>query len=258
MLQMKVSDSDPGPWASQCPRNSDDGNRTELHPRKRRRDMTGVNPQNTTAPSSKVDWIAIAVSIAALVASTLSIILSYHAQQQANAISRENTKLQQENIRLQESVQAQSSAAAERNRAAEVSVEILSGTVKDVIVSNASNSQIGNIVVVFLSANWAALPASTRYPDGILYLGNMPSCSQDLIPFSVTLSKNKIVYLPGPDNAVLYFTDPDGNYWTTDQSGTLSKVNEVRAPKVPYRTAAQDITSDFKPNISQSGLSSCG
>ena len=220
--------------------------------------MANTNPQNTTAPSSKADWRTIAVSIAALVVSILSIILSYHAQQQANAISRESTKLQQENIRLQESIQAQSSATAERNRAAEVSVEILGGTEKDVVVSNASNSQIGNVTVVFLSVDWDALPASTRYPDGVLYISNMPACSQDLIPFSVTLPDNNIINLPGPDNVVLDFTDPDGNYWTTDQHGTLSKISGVRAPNVPYRTAARYITSDFRPYISQSSLSSCG
>jgi hypothetical protein len=215
------------------------------------------DPKNTGAPSSKADWIAIVVSIAALLVSTLSIALSYHSQQQANAISRENAKLQQENIRLQESIQAQSNAAAERNRAAAVSVEIL-GSEKGVVVSNASNSQIGNIAVVFLAVDWAALPASTRSPDGILYLSNMPACTQDILPFSVTLPDDSIVNLPGPDNVVLYFTDPDGNYWMTNEDGMLLEVSGVRAPHVPYRPAAQDITSDFRPDISQSDLSSCG
>ena len=219
--------------------------------------MTSVNPQTTTAPSSRADWIAIAVSILALAASALSITLSYHAQQQANAISRTNTKLQQENINLQKSIQAQSSAAAERNRAADVSVEI-TGAEQYVAVNNAANSQIGNIVVVFLPTNWAALQPSTRYPDAVLYLSNMPACSQDLIPFTTTLPNNQTVKLPGPDNVVLYFTDPDGNYWTADQNGALSPVTAVRAPNVPYRPAARDITSDFRPYISQSGLSSCG
>jgi hypothetical protein len=219
--------------------------------------MTGGDPPTTTA-SSRADWVAIAVAIAALIASCFSIVLSYHAQQQANSISRQGTRLQEENLRLQRSIQAQSSAVAERNRAAEVSVEILNLAQKHIIVSNSSNSQIANIVVVFLPERSATLAPATRRPDGILYLNNMPACSQDLIPFSATLPDNQAINLPGPDTVVLYFTDPDGNYWTTDPNGVLSQVTSVRAPNVPYLPATQDITSEFQPYISQSSLSSCG
>lgn len=200
----------------------------------------------------RTDWAAIAVSVVAFAASVVNIMLYYHLQQQANAIS-------QKNISVEKSIQAQSNAIADRDRAAEVSVVFLTGTNPGMEIRNESPSQIANLRAVFLPDNWPLLPHSTRRPDAILYLYKLSGCSNIFIPESVTLPKNQTVHLPAPDWVSVYFTDPDKNYWVTNSvNGNLSEVNGVRPPNVTYRAAAQDITSEFLPHNSLSPLSSCG
>lgn len=215
----------------------------------------GISPQTSTSRENRskrfsAKWVAVTVSVVALTVSAVNIILYYHLQQQANAISKKS-------ISVQQSIQAQSNATSDRNTAAEVSVVFLTGANGGLEITNASASQFANATVVFLPANWSSLPPSTRSPDGILHVYKLLGCADTIIPARVTLPNNQTAYLP-PGYAYLYFTDPDGNYWVTNSAiGTVSKVSGIRAPNLPYRATAPDITSEFMPHNSFSHLSSC-
>lgn len=193
--------------------------------------------QDKTSESSGVNRIAIALSVAALVASIVNIALYYDLQRQANRIS-------QTSISVQKSIQAQADEAAERDRASEVSVEeepSKNPAEDDVIVENGSKSSIGNVTVVFIRRlAWG------DDPSALISLSTIASCTAEVIPPSARVGL-KTFNLPMVfTSASLYFTDPDGNYWTTDESGLLSAVaKNIEPPNLPYPAPNDDLTDPF-------------
>lgn len=195
---------------------------------------------------STVQWVAVVVSVIALMVGGFNAVRAYKAQEQANHIAQKNAELQKQleaqSNKFQEQLQAQSHAAEIRSSAQQVALttspaEYSSGqTVQGVTINNGTHKKITNIHILF------ATGAKGTILD-YAYYDSLAPCTYMTLSFGPSFPS-----LANWD-AWLYFTDADGNIWNSDLFGTFSKVTEVPS-------GGQSVTDEL--NLSSSAMGFCG
>jgi len=200
-------------------------------------------------PGSKVAWVAVVVSIIALLASAFSAVRAQkaqeqanHLQAQANHIAQQNDRIAQKGTDLQKQLQMQSQAAGIRSSAQQVVLttsppEYSAGqAVQGVTIDNGTNKKITNVYVLFTTGPKNYIVDSANYPS-------LAPCNYMTLSFDPSFSR------PADWDAWLYFTDADGNVWTSDLFGQFQKVAQVPSEGLP-------VTNELA--ISSSALRFCG
>jgi hypothetical protein len=197
---------------------------------------------------STVQWVAVVVSVIALLAGAYNAVRAYKAQEQSNHIAQKNAELQKQlqaqSDKFQEQLQAQSHAAEIRSSAQQVVLttspaEYSPGqTVQGVTVNNGTHKKITRIYIVFTTGSKYTIVDRAYYDS-------LAPCTYMTLSFASSFPG-----LPLVDwDAWIYFTDADGNIWLSDLFGHFSQQTNV-PPE------GQDVTGEL--NLSSSVLGFCG
>lgn len=217
--------------------------------------MSGGN--DSGQHGSKVQWVAVVISVIALSIGTFNTVRAYKVQEQGNHIAQKNAELQKQlqaqslkfqeqlqaqSIKVQEQLQAQSHAAEIRSSAQEVVLTTSPAeyspaqTVQGVTINNETHKKITQIDIVFTTGSKSTIVDSAYY-------ASLAPCTYMTLSFAPSFSP------PVDWDAWIYFTDADGNIWLSDLGGHFSQ--ETKVP-----SGGQDVTSELKLSSSVSGF--CG
>lgn len=206
---------------------------------------------------SKVQWVALVVSVIALAIGTFNAVRAYKAQEQGNHIAQKNAELQKQlqaqSIKVQKQLQAQSTKVQEQLQAQSHAAEIRSSaqqvvittspaqpsptqTVQGVTVNNGTHKKITQVYIIFTTGSKYTIVDSAYYDS-------LAPCTSMTLSFAPSFSP------PVDWDAWLYFTDADGNIWLSDLVNNFSKQT-----KVP--SGGQDVRSELNLSSSLSGF--CG
>jgi hypothetical protein len=193
---------------------------------------------------SKVQWVAVVISVIALSIGTFNAVRAYKAQEQGNHVAQKNAELQKQlqaqSLKFQAQLQAQSHAAEIRSSAQQVVITTNPAEyspaqpVKGVTINDGTHKKITQIYVLFTTD-----PNSTIVDSA--YYDSLAPCTYMTLSFASSFPP----FVANWD-AWLYFTDADGNIWLSDLHGYFSKVTTVPP-------GGQDVTRELKLSSSVGG-----